>query len=244
MFALVTGTGFYNLDALEGVETVEVLTPYGSVPIARGRWRGGAEVLFLARHGADHSVAPHTINYRANVWALHELGATNVVATAVSGAIGDGLELGDFVLIDDFIDFTTGRPSTFFDEPGKVTHTDMTDPYDSDLRQRLANAAASAQVPMHVGGTYCATNGPRFETKAEIAMMRMVGGTLVGMTGCPEVVLANELGLRYASVGVVSNAAAGLGERDFTVEEIMAVLAGAVAPFERVLDELFQGTDL
>lgn len=243
MYALVTGTGFYRLDALEGAHTEEVSTPYGVVPVARGKWRGGPEVLFLARHGASHSVAPHLINYRANMWALHELGATKVIATAVSGAIADGLGLGDFVLVDDFIDFTTGRPSTFFDESGKVTHTDMTDPYDSELRQRVADAASSADIPLHLGGTYCATNGPRFETKAEIAMMRLVGGTLVGMTGCPEVVLANELGLKYVTVGVVSNAAAGLGERDFTVEEIMAVLASTVAPFERLLDALFQGAD-
>lgn len=238
MLALITGSGFYNLGPLTDGEPLTVDTPFGGVELTRGRWGGGTEVLFLPRHGGDHSVPPHAINYRANMWALREAGAAGVVATAVSGAIDNVLRPGDFVLIDDFIDFTNGRPSTYFDAAGEVSHTDMSEPYDSDLRAAVVAAADSASVPLTVGGTYCATNGPRFETPAEIRMMRKLGGDLVGMTGCPEVVLANELGLPYASIGVISNLAAGLGDRELSVPEIMQVLADSTRPLERLLGSL------
>lgn len=240
MLGFITGSGYYNLDSLRNADTLIIDTPYGAVSLTRASWNDGAEVLFLPRHGTDHSVAPHLINYRANIWALHEAGATAIVATSVSGAIATDMNPGDFVIIDDFIDFTTGRASTFFDTPGSLKHADMSNPYDEDLRIALAEAAASARVPVRVGGTYCATNGPRFETKAEIAMMARVGGDLVGMTGCPEVVLANEIGLPYAGLGVISNMAAGLGETEFTIEEIMKVLADAAWPLELLLGDLVE----
>lgn len=235
MLGLITGSGFYSLAAVHDAEVREVTTPYGTVALTMGRWHGVAPVTFLPRHGSDHSVAPHAINYRANIWALREVGATQVIATAVSGAISPHMEPGAFVVIDDFIDFTSGRPSTFFDEPGNLTHTDMTNPYDPELRSRIVAAGASTEIPIIDGGTYCATNGPRFESKAEIEMMRRIGGDLVGMTGCPEVVLATELGLPYASVGVISNWAAGLGERELSVPEIMQVLTDASPRLEQLL---------
>jgi len=257
MLAFITGSGFYKLDALHQSEAETVNTPYGPAEITRGRWKGGTEVLFLPRHGANHTVAPHMINYRANVWALQAAGATAIAATAVSGAIADDLSPGDFVVIDDFIDYTHGRAATFFDAAApsqvpmdltaesdvpqlKVKHTDMASPYDRQLRALLAEAAESARVPISIGGTYCATNGPRFETKAEIAMMKIVGGDLVGMTGCPEVVLANELGLPYASIGVISNKAAGRAVHDFTVADIMQVLDDATWPLELLLGALIE----
>jgi 5'-deoxy-5'-methylthioadenosine phosphorylase len=235
MLAVITGSGFYSLDSLTDTNARTVDTPYGQAVVTEARWNGGPPVLFLPRHGPDHSVAPHLINYRANIWALQNAGATGIIATAVSGGIAAEMTPGSFVAIDDFIDFTSGRPSTFFDERGKVQHTDVTQPYDAALRARIAQGAAQADIALIDGGTYCATNGPRFESKAEIEMMRRLGGDLVGMTGCPEVVLAAELGLPYASIGVISNPAAGLAERDLSVPEIMAVLDQAVAPLERLL---------
>jgi len=241
MLGLITGSGFYNLDAMTDAEVVKVDTPYGAVSLTKACWHGATEMLFLPRHGSNHSVPPHAINYQANIWALRESGATGVIATAVSGGMADGLEPGHFVVIDDFIDFTQGRKSTFFEAPGNLVHSAMENPYDDDLRNLLIDAAQSAGVPLTKRGTYCATNGPRFETKAEIAMMRQAGGDLVGMTGCPEVVLANELELPYASIGVISNRAAGLSDREFTVPEIMNVLAEAAPPLELMLSAVIEG---
>lgn len=240
MLSLITGSGYYNLTSLLTPETMMIETPYGSAPVTRARWNGGPEVLFLPRHGSDHSVPPHRINYRANVWALREAGASAIIATAVSGGMIQGMDLGDFVVIDDFIDFTSGRPGTFFDAAGNLTHTEMGDPYDASLRAMIVAAGLATNTELRVGATYCATNGPRFETKAEIAMMRQLGGDLVGMTGCPEVVLANELELPYASIGVVSNMAAGLGEHEFTVTEIMQALGRTVEPLERLLGAVIE----
>ena len=244
MLGVITGSGFYRLAALHDADEQVVDTPYGTTKLTTGAWNGGRQVVFIPRHGVDHSVPPHVINYRANLWALRDAGVTGIVATAVSGAISTDLAPGDFVVIDDFIDFTTGRQATFFDAAGELTHTDMSDPYDTALRSVLVEAAKTVDVPVVVGGTYCATNGPRFESKAEITMMGRLGGDLVGMTGCPEVVLANELNIPYASLGVISNMAAGLGERDFTIDEIMAVLADAAAPLERLIGAVVEQVEV
>lgn len=243
MLAIITGSGFYDLDALVDSRTQTVTTPYGDAVITSGNWKGETPVLFLPRHGTDHSIAPHLINYRANIWALREQGATRIVATAVSGAIDQTLAVGDFVVIDDFIDFTTGRAHTFFDTPGELQHTEMGDPYDPALRDAIAEAATSLKLRVHAGGVYCATNGPRFETKAEIAMMKAVGGALVGMTGCPEVILANEAGLAYAAIGVISNAAAGLAADEFTVEQILAMLEAIRPDLEDLIGAVIERID-
>lgn len=229
MLAFITGSGFYDLPAVSHREERVVDTPYGDVAVTVGRW-DGTTVGFLPRHGRDHSVAPQQIDYRGNVRALHELGARAILATAVSGGINEAYQPGDLVLIDDFLDWTTGRPSTFFDQPGQVRHTDMTEPYDPGLRTVLTEAAAAQGIRLHDGGTYVCTNGPRFETRAEIRAARSLGADLVGMTGVPEVALAVELGIPYASVGVISNPAAGLADRDISLDEIMAVLDGAREP--------------
>jgi len=240
MLSLITGSGFYDIAAITDRRIVPTPTPYGDVAVTFGRWHGGAEVTFIARHGADHSIAPHSINYRANIWALREAGATAILATAVSGGITDGLDPGDLVIIDDFLNFTAGRADTFFDEPGNLQHTDMTDVYDPTLRQLIARAAASVGVEIAAGGTYCATNGPRFESPAEIRMMAAVGGDIVGMTGYPEVALARELGLPYASIGVISNRAAGLIDEALSLPEIMAVIEAASEPLYKLIGAVIE----
>jgi 5'-deoxy-5'-methylthioadenosine phosphorylase len=229
LLAFITGSGFYDLPAVVERSQRDVDTPYGRVPVTVGRW-DGTPVALLPRHGGDHSVAPQQINYRANIWALRHLGAAAIVATAVSGGIDPALQPGDLVLIDDFLDWTTGRATTFFDEPGAVRHTDMSQPYDPGLRALLAGAASLEGVALRDGGTYVCFNGPRFESRAEIRAAAALGAHLVGMTGYPEVALAVEAGVPYASLGVISNPAAGLAERDITLDEIMAVLDGAKGP--------------
>lgn len=240
MLALITGSGFYDLSQLRDRREHIVDTPWGAVTVLHARWDGATPVLFLPRHGTDHSLAPHMINYRANVWALNEAGATAIIATAVSGGMAEPLQPGAFCLIDDFIDFTEGRPRTFFETPGDVRHTDMSQPYSAQLGSLVLAAAEAIDLEIMVDGVYCATNGPRFETRAEIAMMAAAGGDLVGMTGCPEVVLANELGLPYASIGVISNRAVGMADTELSMEEIMHVLAEAKAPLQQLLGAVIE----
>lgn len=231
MLAFITGSGFYTLPGLTSAEDRVVDTGYGEVTLTIGTF-AGARVAFLARHGADHSVAPHRINFRANVAALAEIGATAILATAVSGSLDSNVGPGSLRLIDQFIDLTSGRESTFFDED--VRHTDMTEPYDPSLRSMLLQAALAERVDVVQSGTYICFDGPRFETPAEIRMAAVMGADLVGMTGCPEVILANEIGIPYASVGVVSNLAAGLSGRHLSLEEIMAILESTAEPLYRV----------
>ena len=235
MLGLITGSGFYNVSELEDGVDETVATMYGEVVVTRARWLGAHEVVFLARHGVGHSLAPHLINYRANIAALDALGVTAIVATAVSGAMAEGLDSGMLVAISDFLDFTKGRPGTFFDTPGLVQHTEMGTAYDPELRELVVKAAGSVGIDIVDGGTYCTFNGPRFESPAEIRMAAQLGGDLVGMTGYPEVVLARELGIAYASIGVISNRAAGMGAKELSLDEIMAVLARAAPPLMSVV---------
>lgn len=232
MLGLITGSGFDGLSDLDDASTDLVATPFGDVPVTSGRL-DGTPVVVLRRHGAGHAIPPHRIRYRANIRAIRDAGATGVVATAVSGAVDPTLPLGALVLIDQFIDATRGRADTYFDN--EVHHTDMTAPYDSDLRHVLRAAAADAGVSVVDGGTYVCTNGPRFETPAEIRMYRSAGASLVGMTGYPEVALACELDLPYASVGVVSNAAAGNNSAPLGLDDIRAVITDAGPPVRRLL---------
>jgi 5'-methylthioadenosine phosphorylase len=246
MFGLITGSGFYDIPDLEDRRVEHIDTAFGPpVAVTFGRWRG-SEVCFLPRHGADHIVPPHGINYRANVSALATAGAHSILATAVSGSMRTELPPGSLVLFSDVLNFTSGREDTFFDgslraivagqPPAKpVVHTDMSDPYSSSLRQQLRAAAATEQVDLHDGAVYCTTDGPRFETPAEIRMLAAAGGDLVGMTGYPEVVLAVEAGLRYASIGVVSNLAAGISADPLSVDDIMGVLDDVTDPLHRLL---------
>ncbi len=219
VYGFITGSGFYELPDLEQPDVSSVETPFGTVEVTTGTWKG-RPIAFLPRHGGGHSLPPQQINYRANISALASVGVTDVLATAVSGGIAPHLSTGSLVVIDDYIDWTTGRADTFFDTPGEVRHTEMGDPYDPTLRARLLAAAAATGCELHPSGTYICFNGPRFETKAEIRMAKSLGADLVGMTGYPEVALAVEKGLRYASVGVISNPGAGLAHADGTTEQI------------------------
>ena len=241
MLGFITGSGFYTLPGLEDPEARTVVTRYGEATVTVGTMRG-RPVAFLPRHGADHSVAPHRIGYRANLAALDQLGVRAIVATAVSGSLHPEFGPGSLRLLDQFIDLTWGREHTFFDE--EVRHVDMTEPYDPAVRSVLLTAADAEGIALSPTATYVCFNGPRFETPAEIEMARRMGGDLVGMTGCPEVILARELGIPYASIGVVSNLAAGMEETPLTVEEIMENLTATAETVHRLigaaLDDLLE----
>jgi 5'-methylthioinosine phosphorylase len=244
--AVIGGTGVYALGDLADVASQVHDTPYGkpSGPVRVGLL-DGHRVAFLARHGEGHSVAPHRINYRANLAALQMAGARRVVALNTVGGITADCGPGALVCPTQLIDYTWGRISTLGEEDGSdVLHIDFGDPYTAALRAEILAASHRASVPMVDGGCYGATQGPRLETKAEIARMRRDGCDLVGMTGMPEAALARELGLDYACIGIVANWAAGEGhdvDAVITLDEVLANVATATAGVARVLREMLAG---
>ena len=239
--AVIGGTGLYKLASLEGAEAVTGDTPYGapSGPIRVGRI-AGKRVAFLARHGEGHSLPPHRVNYRANLWKLKELGASRVLAINTVGGITERFGPRVLALPDQLIDYTWGRTSSFWDgEGGEVLHVDFGDPYTPSLRRAVLAAAAKSGTPLVDGGCYGATQGPRLETKAEIVRMRRDGCDLVGMTGMPEAGLARELGLDYACLAVVANWAAGCSaDEEITLAEVLAHVEAASAGLPGLFDAL------
>jgi len=206
MLAIIGGSGLTRLSTLAVARREIVRTPYGepSAPLVFGGL-GGKPTIFLPRHGHGHTIPPHRVNYRANLWALKERGARHVVAVASVGGIV-GCTPGDLVIPDQIIDYTSGRAQTYFDGMDqRVVHVDFTEPYAADLRARLLRAASAGGIASIDGGTYGAVSGPRLETAAEIDRLERDGATMVGMTGMPEAVLARELELPYAAVCVVVN---------------------------------------
>ncbi|WP_140908405.1 S-methyl-5'-thioinosine phosphorylase [Cognatiluteimonas lumbrici] len=244
--AIIGGTGVYALAELADVETIEQETRYGqpSGPVRVGTL-AGRRVAFLARHGEGHGVPPHRINYRANLAALQQAGARRVLALNTVGGIGAGYPPGALGCPDQLIDYTWGRISTLCEEPGtEVLHVDFGEPYTAALRRELLEAARRAGVPVADGGCYGATQGPRLETKAEIARMRRDGCDLVGMTGMPEAGLARELGLEYACLAIVANWAAGAGpdpDEAITLDEVLANVASATGRVSRIVQALLAG---
>lgn len=233
--AVIGGSGFESWPGLRVVDERRVVTVFGepSAPLVIGEL-AGRRVAFLSRHGPDHSIAPHRINYRANLRALHDTGVERIYAAAAVGGIAAGLDPGAIAVPDQIIDYTVSRAGTFC-EDGRVVHVDMTRPYTPALRERLLAAAASAGVEVHDGGVYGATEGPRFETAAEIDRLERDGCTMVGMTAMPEAALARELGMEYAACAVVSNAAAGRGLAEISMEAIYENLERGMAGVRRIL---------
>ncbi len=243
--AIIGGTGLYALADLQDVESHQPVTRYGapSGPIRIGTL-GGKRVAFLARHGEGHSVPPHRVNYRANLAALKAMGAQRVLALNTVGGITQ--HFGPRVLgcPDQLIDYTWGRISTLCEEAGtEVLHVDFGDPYTPMLRREILAAAAVAGVAIVDGGCYGATQGPRLETRAEIARMQRDGCDLVGMTGMPEAGLARELGLDYACLAIVANWAAGAGpnpDEQITLEDVLAHVEVASAGLGPLLSALLK----
>jgi 5'-methylthioinosine phosphorylase len=240
-FAIIGGSGLTKLAGLEQGRRQVVRTPYGdpSGPLTHGKL-DGIDLVFLARHGYGHTIAPHEINYRANLWALHSAGVDGVVSVATVGGIRHEFGPGVMVLPDQIIDYTWGRRSTFFEGPDQpVTHIDFTVPYDDRVRARIAQAAGNLGESLALVGTYGCTQGPRLESAAEVRRMERDGCDLVGMTGMPEAALARELNVPYATLAVVANHAAGKGDSmaGISMEAISATLDLAMARVHRILSE-------
>lgn len=220
--AIIGGTGLTQLANLNIVKHIPMDTPYGkpSADYVQGELNGQT-LIFLARHGNPHTIPPHKINYRANIWGLKALGVTEIIAVAAVGGITSAMQPAHIAIPHQLIDYTYGREHTFFaDDLQAVTHIDFSYPYSAGLRNRLIAASAKANVAISTTGTYGCTQGPRLETAAEIRRMLQDGCDLVGMTGMPEAALARELGLDYAALAVVANWGAGIVEGEITMAEI------------------------
>ncbi|MDQ3289610.1 MAG: S-methyl-5'-thioinosine phosphorylase [Pseudomonadota bacterium] len=244
--AVIGGTGLYALADLQDVEAHQPVTRYGALsgPVRVGTL-GGCRVAFLARHGEGHTVPPHQINYRANLAALQSLGATRVLALNTVGGITERFGPRVLACPDQLIDYTWGRVSTLCEEPGsEVLHVDFGEPYTRSLRAAVIAAAQRSDVALVDGGCYGATQGPRLETRAEIARIKRDGCDLVGMTGMPEAGLARELGLDYACLAIVANWAAGAGpdpDEVITLQDVLDHVAAASSSLPRLLVGLLEG---
>lgn len=239
MIAIIGGSGLSQLSNLDITRREVVRTPYGE---PSGALQFGhlcdQQTVFIARHGYGHTIPPHAVNYRANIWALKQAGAQAIISVASVGGIPDHMGPGVILVPNQIIDYTWGRKSTFFDGgDSPVVHVDFTDPYDAGLRQRILAAAQQADEMVIDGGTYAATQGPRLESAAEVARLERDGAHVVGMTGMPEAVLARELEIPYAAILVVANHAAGRGNSTHGIhmEAIEATLKQAMGRVHKLL---------
>ena len=234
-YAIIGGTGVY--DSGFASDKVSVQTEFGEIEVDIAEVQGNS-VVFLARHGKHHGIPPHRINYRANLIALQKLGVKQIFATAAVGSLNPDFPKGSLVLLADFLDMTKQRPLTFFEGDSEgAKHVNMDDPYCRNLRQQLTETAIQHKVHFTGDAVYICTEGPRFETEAEIKMMRQWGADVVGMTSVPEVVLAKELGMCYASVGFVVNMATGLESGPIQLAEIEEMLSRN----KEIINRLFLG---
>jgi len=225
---VITGTGVAERFDLSRPETVA--TPFGRATAFTQR---GGDYVVITRHGAGHTLPPHGINYRANIAALEKLGVREIIATSAVGSMNKGFRVGGVGLADQFLDFTKRRQSTFFED--EVVHTDMTHPYSRHLNRELSSAARRIGLDIYPGLVYVCAEGPRFETPAEIRMYKALGGDVVGMTGVPEVVLANEKKLEYASVLIATNWAAGMQPK-VSQEEVLKVMKSTGSVVKRLIE--------
>ncbi len=245
MLGIIGGSGLYNVDDIKILDEVEINTPYGE-PSDRYMYAEykGKKVIFLPRHGREHKYPPHLINYRANIWGFRKLGVKGILSISAVGGINPLLQPGDFVVTDQFLDFTKVRPVTFYegvytiydeiDSKGdlvdeylkneKVVHIDVTEPFCPEMRKLIFSIMEEKGFRYHKQGTYAATEGPRLETAAEIKALQRLGADVVGMTLVPEIVLARELAMHFVSINVVTNLAAGISKERLTSEEVIEMM--------------------
>lgn len=237
MLAIIGGTGLDRIDFISPIHQHKVMTPYGepSSLILEGKVNSH-QFFFLSRHGTNHTIAPHKVNYRANVWALHSLGIKNIIAVAAVGSMDQNFPPQSLMLPDQVIDYTWGREHTFFDG-SPVEHIEFSHPFDDNLRQKLIVASENLNIKIIDGGTYGVTQGPRLETQAEIRRLRQDGCDIVGMTAMPEAALARELNINYASIAVCANWAAGISDQEIKMNSILNNLEKGVKQLIKVLKE-------
>jgi 5'-methylthioadenosine phosphorylase len=239
VLAVLGGSGLYEIPGLTEVEEIRVETPFGppSDAVVRG-CLGATTLLFLPRHGRGHRIPPHQIDARANLCALKKLGATHVVAISAVGSLTEGIAPGDFVVVDQFIDLTKRRVSTFFEE-GLVGHVAFADPVDAELSLALAMAAGKAAGKVHGSGTYVCIEGPQFSTRAESLLYRSCGASVIGMTAMPEAKLAREAELPYALLALATDYDCWHeSEEDVTIESVLAVMRRNVVAARVAIAEL------
>jgi 5'-methylthioadenosine phosphorylase len=237
--AVIGGSGLYEIDGLQDVTELTIETPSGapSDVIVKGTL-GGTTLLFLPRHGRGHRIPPHAINYRANVAALKMCGATHLLTVSAVGSMKEAIQPGDFVVVDQFIDLTKRRASTFFDE-GLVAHVGLADPVCEDLASALAGAAREAGATLHEGGTYVCIEGPAFSTRAESLLYRSWGVSVIGMTAMPEARLAREAELPYAVLALATDYDSWHAtEEDVSVEAVVRTLKKNVSLSRQTIAEL------
>ena len=238
--AIIGGTGLDSLEGLKEIEHQSLETPYGTVssPIRAGSLQGRT-IYFMPRHGEGHTIPPHKVNYRANIWALKEAGIEKIIAINAVGGIGTQMSPGTIIIPDQLIDYTWGRNSTYFDDGLEhVTHIDFTNPFCEALRQKLISTAIRYEIPHIDSGTFAVTQGPRLETRAEITRAEQDGCDLVGMTTMPEAALARELDLCYATIAVVANWAAGKSDEEITMPMIEQNLVAGMEKVRMLLERI------
>lgn len=236
--AIIGGSGVYSIEMLKNPKRAKASTPFGSSPEIVAGELSGRRVAFISRHGKGHSVPPHLVNYRANIWALKEIGVTRILATTAVGTLNPQIHPGELTLLTQFLDFTKSRELTFY-EGGKegVVHVDMTEPYCPELRRSLSDAARKLGTKLHPRTTYACMEGPRFETSAEIKALRKLGSDIVGMTNIPEAVLARELGLCYSAVGIITNYAAGIKKETLSHGAVLKLMEQNIGRTRNLLAE-------
>ena len=240
---IIGGTGIYSPEALKGFKEKIINTPYGKALCNQGTMSGN-QVFFITRHGVGHTVPPHLVNYRANIWALKSQGVDEIFATTAVGSLNQKMTAGQFVVCDQLLDFTKSRINTFYDNPDRgVGHVDVTHPYCDTLRTKVIRCLEKTGIPFHKTGCYVCTEGPRFETAAEIKMFAMVGGDLVGMTNAQECFLAREAEICYTNCAIVTNMAAGISPTPLSHSEVEAAMKKSIVNMEKLLTTYIADND-
>ncbi len=235
--AIVGGSGVYNPTALKGFTEQIINTPYGDALCNIGELHGN-KVVFIARHGVGHKTAPHKVNYRANIWALKSLGVEEIFATTAVGSLNKTMTPGHFVICDQILDFTKSRICTFYDTPERgVVHVDFTNPYCATLREKTIECIKDMNITYHTTGCYVCTEGPRFESGAEIKMYAKLGGDLVGMTNIPESILAREAEMCYVNCSIVTNMGAGISLEPISHAEVVQEMKVSIDKMDRLIDK-------
>lgn len=239
MIGVIGGSGVYEIEGFVIKEVKKVATPYGdpSASYKIGELEG-IEIAFLPRHGFSHDIAPHKVNYRANIWGFKELGANRIISVNAVGGINLRMKPGDIVVLRQIIDMTSIRESTFYDKE-EVAHIDFTEPYCPELRTAVLSAGEKAGIALKENATYVCTNGPRLESSGEIKAFSLLGADVVGMTGMPEASLARELEICFAGIAVITNYAAGISKKKLTTTEVIETMKESTEKIKSLLKETF-----
>ena len=238
MIGIIGGSGFHEIEGFALREKKDILTPYGapSNSYLIGEF-SGRDVVFFTRHGLQHNIPPHMINYRANIWGFKELGVNRIISLGATGGISHDMKPGAIIVLDQIIDMTKGRDITFYDGRGGVVHIDFTEPYCPELRESILTAGNKSGVSLKKSGTYVCVNGPRLESKAEIIFFSRIGADVVGMTAMPEASLSREAALCYAGICVVTNYAAGITGKRLTTTEVIETMKETAGRLKDLLKE-------